>query len=85
MEHEALVGMLFSTLAKTMAKTLLDKLSYPLAKLQAKTIGETLSDVEGKAMLDTLADKVVKVKTHSPWGNWVNYRQKNRSTRRLTH
>ena len=39
-----------------MAKTLLDTLADLLAKLQAKTIGKTLSDVEGKALLDTLAN-----------------------------
>ena len=46
-----------------MAKTLLHTLADPLAKLQAKTIGETLSDVEGKALLDAQGQRVVEVKT----------------------
>ena len=85
MECEELVDTLASMLPKTMAKTLLHTLADPLAKLEAKTIGETIKNVEGKALLDTLADRVVEVKTMSLWENWVNYRQKNRSTRRLTH
>ena len=66
-------------------KTLLHTFADPLAKLHTKTIGETLSDVERTALLHTLADTHVEVKTMSLWKNWVMYRPKNRSTRRLTH
>ena len=48
-----------------MAKTLLHTLADPLAKLQAKTSGKTLSDVEGKALLDTLANALLEVRTMS--------------------
>ena len=68
-----------------MAKTLPRTLPGLLAKLQTKTIGETLSDVEGKALFDTLAYTLVEVKTMSNWKNWVMYRPRNRSRRRLTH
>ena len=44
-----------------MAKSLLDSLADPLAKQQDKTICETLIYVEGKALIDTLADTVVEV------------------------
>ena len=44
-----------------MAKTLLDTLADPLAKQQDKTICETLIYVEGKALIDKLADTVVEV------------------------
>ena len=48
-----------------MAKTLLHTLADPLAKLQAKTSGKTLSDVEGKALLDTLANALLEVRNMS--------------------
>ena len=41
----------------------MDTLADPLAKLKAKTIGETISEVEGKALLDAQGDTVVEVKT----------------------
>lgn len=53
--------------------------------MQTKRIGETQSDVEGKALLDKLSDSLVEVKTMSIWKNWVMYRPRNRSTRKLTH
>ena len=48
-----------------MAKTLLHTLADALAKLHIKTIGERLSDMKGKALLDTLADMPVEVKSSS--------------------
>lgn len=48
-----------------MAKTLLDTLADPLAKLQAKTIGKILIDLEGKALLDTLVNTLLEVRTMS--------------------
>ena len=66
-----------------MAKTLLNTLADLLAKLQAKTIGKTLSDVEGKALLDTLANTLLEVRTMSHGENWVMRRPTNTSKRRL--
>ena len=68
-----------------MFKTLLLTFAHPLAKMHTNTLVETLSYVERIALLDTLADTLVEVKTIRLLKNWVMYRPKNRSTRRLTH
>ena len=51
MKYETQVHTQASTLAKKMANTLMDTLADPLEKLQAKTIGEILSNVEEKHCL----------------------------------
>ena len=57
----------------------------PPAKLHIKTFGETISDMEGKALHAKLADTLVEVKSRSIWKNGGMYRPKQKSTRRLTH
>ena len=49
------------TLAVVLTETLLDSLAHAVKKVEARTLVDTLSDVEGKRLVDFLAGKGEKL------------------------
>ena len=76
------------TLDHVKAKALVNKFPATVAPMEANTIGVTLLDVEGKALVDTIADTPQEVKVRNDILSYGEERSKWRprhcSTRWLT-